>query len=89
LLLQQNKHFDCKIVTFKKLDKFLLCYDFLIDNRIIVECKAVHQSAELDQAQVINYLKITEKHVALLINSNVRRLKDGLKRLVSKYDENE
>ncbi|MBN1479474.1 GxxExxY protein [candidate division KSB1 bacterium] len=56
--------------------------DFLIDNRVIVECKAVRQLTELDQAQVINYLKITDKSVGLLINFNfnVKLLKNGLKR---------
>ncbi len=63
--------------------------DFLIDNRIIVECKAVGQLTAIDQAQVINYLKITNKHVGLLINFNVLRLKDGLKRLVNNYNESE
>jgi GxxExxY protein len=63
--------------------------DFLINDRIIVECKAVGQLTKIDQAQIINYLKITDKHVGLLINFNVLRLKDGLKRLVNNFDENE
>ena len=40
--------------------------DFLIDNKVIVECKAVSKLTKLDQAQVINYLKIADKHVGLL-----------------------
>jgi len=63
--------------------------DFLIDNRIIVECKAVGQLTAIDQAQIINYLKITDRHEGLLINFNVLRLKDGLKRLVNNYNESE
>ena len=63
--------------------------DFLIDNRIIVECKAVRQITEIDQAQIVNYLKISDRHVGLLINFNVQRLKDGLKRVVNNYNENE
>ena len=57
--------------------------DFLIDNRVIVECKAVRQLTELDQAQVINYLKIADIAVGLLINFNVKLLKNGLKRFVN------
>jgi len=63
--------------------------DFLIDNRIIVECKAVSQLTAIDQAQVINYLKITDRQVGLLINFNVLQLKNGLKRLVNNYNEGE
>ena len=57
--------------------------DFLIDDRVIVECKAVRQLSEIDQAQVINYLKIANKPVGLLINFNVKLLKNGLKRFVN------
>ena len=57
--------------------------DFLVDNRVIVECKAVCQLTELDQAQVINYLKIADKPVGLLINFNVKLLKNGLKRFAN------
>ena len=57
--------------------------DFLIDDRVIVECKAVRQLAEIDQAQLINYLKIAHKPIGLLINFNVKLLKDGLKRFAN------
>ena len=57
--------------------------DFLIDDRVIVECKAIRQLSEIDQAQVINYLKIANKPVSLLINFNVKLLKNGLKRFVN------
>lgn len=63
--------------------------DFLVDNKVIVECKAVRQITELDHAQVINYLKLAEMQVGLLINFNVSRLKDGVKRLVNKYENSE
>jgi len=49
--------------------------DFLIDNRVIVENKANRQLTELDKAQVINYLKIADIAVDLLINFNVKLLK--------------
>ena len=63
--------------------------DFLIDNQVIVEYKAVRTLTEFDQAQLINYLKIADIHVGLLINFNVLRLKDGLKRLVNNYIDTE
>ena len=61
--------------------------DFLIENSIIVECKSVRKTTDIDQAQIINYLKISDKRVGLFINFNVLRLKDGLKRTVNNYIE--
>ena len=54
--------------------------DFLIDKRIIVECKATREITEIDQAQVLNYLKIADIRIGLLINFNEILLKNGLKR---------
>ena len=59
--------------------------DFLVENCIIVECKAVKELTPIDEAQLLNYLKITEKQVGLLINFNVLKLTDGLKRKVNNY----
>jgi GxxExxY protein len=42
-----------------------------------------------DQAQVLNYLKIADIRIGLLINFNEILLKDGLKRLANKYNDNE
>ena len=61
--------------------------DFLIDNRIIVECKSVRDVTPLDHAQLLNYLKITELQLGLLINFNVRMLTKGLKRIVNNYND--
>jgi hypothetical protein len=60
-----------------------------IDKRIIVECKATREITEIDQAQVLNYLKIADIRIGLLINFNEILLKDGLKRLANKYNDNE
>ena len=61
--------------------------DFLIDKRIIVECKSVKEVTPLDQAQLLNYLKITELQLGLLINFNVRMLSKGIKRIVNSYND--
>ncbi len=61
--------------------------DFLVDKRVIVECKAVKEVAPIDQAQILNYLNITELQVGLLINFNVLVLKKGIKRIVNKLKE--
>jgi GxxExxY protein len=61
--------------------------DFLVDRRIIVECKSVREITPLDHAQLLNYLKITDLQLGLLINFNVRTLKSGIKRIVNNYNE--
>ena len=41
----------------------------------------------MDHAQLLNYLKISDLQVGLLINFNVRKLIAGIKRIVNKFDE--
>jgi GxxExxY protein len=59
--------------------------DLLVENEIIVEVKAVEQLHPLHEAQIISYLKLTEKRLGYLINFNVTRLKNGLHRFVNKF----
>lgn len=61
--------------------------DFLVDKQVIVECKAVKELTPMDQAQLLNYLKIADLHVGLLINFNVRKLTTGIKRIVNNFQE--
>ena len=59
--------------------------DFIIDGRLIIECKAVKELTEIDKAQLLNYLKLTNLRVGLLINFNVLILKNDIKRLVNNF----
>lgn len=52
--------------------------DFLVNDVLIVELKAVENLAPIHEAQVISYLKITNHPLALLINFNVPVLKEGI-----------
>ena len=56
--------------------------DLLIDDCLIVELKAVSQVAPIHNAIVLSYLKATNKRLALLINFQVPRLRDGIQRIV-------
>jgi|GEM_PF-158175 len=56
--------------------------DLLVDGKLVVELKAVDQFAPIHTAQVMSYLKATGHRLGLLINFNVIRLKDGVKRVV-------
>lgn len=59
--------------------------DFLVTNgphRLIVELKAIEMLGPIHHAQVISYLKATGIQLGLLINFNVRLLKDGVDRVI-------
>lgn len=55
--------------------------DFLIDDYLVVELKAVEQVLPVHHAQLISYMRLVEAPVGLLINFNVKLLKDGIRRL--------
>ena len=56
--------------------------DFLVEGEVILELKASEGINNIYVAQVLTYLKATKKRVGLLINFNVERLKDGIRRLI-------
>ncbi|MBM4145029.1 MAG: GxxExxY protein [Nitrospira sp.] len=56
--------------------------DFLVDNEIILELKAVETMNKIFEAQLLTYLKAIDKRIGLLLNFNVERLTDGIKRLI-------
>ena len=51
--------------------------DLLVDGLVVVELKAVEKLLPIHQAQILTYLKLTGCRVGLLLNFNVKRLKDG------------
>lgn len=55
--------------------------DFVIEDELIVELKAVAFVEPIHEAQLLTYLKLSGLHKGLLINFNVRQLKDGIKRM--------
>ena len=56
--------------------------DMMVNDLVIVELKSVQEISRVHIAQVISYLKLSKKKLGLIINFNVLRLKDGIKRLV-------
>jgi GxxExxY protein len=66
--------------------------DFLVENCVIVELKAVEKLLPIHKAQLLTYLKLSGHRVGLLINFNVPHLRQGIKHVVNGYevaDENE
>jgi GxxExxY protein len=57
--------------------------DLLIEGQVVVELKVVEQILEIHKAQLLSYLKLSGKHLGLLINFNVVHLRDGIRRLAN------
>lgn len=57
--------------------------DLLIQNKVIIEVKAVKELADIHLAQTMTYLKLSNNKLGLLINFNETRLKHGIKRVVN------
>ena len=55
--------------------------DLIIENKVLVELKSVDQILPVHTAQVLTYLKLSNRRTGLLINFNVQLLKNGIKRL--------
>lgn len=56
--------------------------DLIVDQRVLVEIKSIDQTAAIHDAQLLSYLKLTGLKVGLLINFNVRTLKERIRRKV-------
>ena len=61
--------------------------DLLVEDAVIVELKAVERIDPIHEAQLLSYLKLSGYQIGLLINFNVRMLKQGIKRLVNNFKE--
>jgi len=59
--------------------------DILIEGEIVFEAKAVEIMHPVFEAQMISYLKLSEKRLGYLVNFNVARLKDGFRRFVNNF----
>lgn len=83
---------DCRKIAFQRQYAFTKQYkgheigtgrlDFLVDEVLVVELKAVDRLLPIHQAQVISYLKATSKPLGLLLNFNVTVMKAGIRRVV-------
>ena len=61
--------------------------DLLVDGEVIVETKAVERLQPIHEAQLLSYLKLSGLRIGLLMNFNVKVLKNGVRRLVNKLPE--
>ncbi len=57
--------------------------DILVEEKVIIEVKAVNELAEIHTAQILTYLKLTNFKLGILINFNTAKVIDGFKRVVN------
>jgi GxxExxY protein len=58
-------------------------FDLLVEDRIIVELKAIQRIEPIHKAQILTYLRLSGLSLGLLVNFNVTVLKNGLHRIIS------
>ncbi|MGA2356807.1 MAG: GxxExxY protein [Terriglobales bacterium] len=63
--------------------------DFVVEDEIIIEIKAIEKLLPIHDAQLLSYLRLTKKRVGLLMNFHVPVLKNGLKRIVNEFPDAE
>jgi GxxExxY protein len=61
------------------------CYrlDLLVEDALIIELKTVDKLLPVHDAQLLSYLRLSGRHLGLLLNFRVPRLKDGIRRIVN------
>lgn len=57
--------------------------DLLVENKVVIEIKSVDALNDIHLAQTLTYLKLGDYKLGLLMNFNVVRLKDGIRRVVN------
>jgi GxxExxY protein len=61
--------------------------DLLVDDIVIVELKVVEQLLPIHKAQLLSYLRLSNKRLGVLVNFNQIHLKDGIKRIINGFRE--
>ncbi len=57
--------------------------DILIEKKVVLELKAVAKLLPIHEAQILSYLKLSDCKLGFLLNFNVYRMKDGIRRFVN------
>ena len=59
--------------------------DLLVEKQVVLEIKSVEFLNEIHLAQTLTYMKLGNYKLGLLLNFNVVKLKDGIKRIVNNF----
>jgi len=61
--------------------------DLLVEDKVIVDLKAKEELSRIDKPKPLSYLRLSDKHLGLIINFHVEVLRDGIFRVVNKLQE--
>ena len=81
--LKVQKELSCPIIYKKIKLEYGYRIDLLIENKVVIELKAVEKLTTSHKAQLLTYLKLGNYKLGLLINFNESTLKTGIKRIVN------
>ena len=56
--------------------------DLIVEDLVVVEIKSVERTAPVFEAQILNYMRLSQKTIGLLLNFNSHLMKDGIDRFV-------
>lgn len=77
--VRRQVRLDLKYKDLELDDEFTL--DLIVEGKVVVELKVVKELAPIHEAQLMTYMRLANCKVGLLINFNVTKLKDGIRRL--------
>ncbi len=58
--------------------------DILVESKVVIELKAVEALNDIHLAQILTYLKLSGCKLGMLLNFNVKSMKDGIRRIANK-----
>ena len=70
----------------KKIERKAFRADLIIENKVLIELKAIERLADVHYRQVNTYLNLTSLKLGLLINFNEALIKNGIHRIVNKLE---
>lgn len=92
-----TREFDAMNISYEQQKRVIVNYkgkpmkksfrlDLLVENKVIIEVKAVSELIPLFHSQIIAYLKVADKQLGYLVNFNVPLIKNGIHRKVNGYE---
>ena len=86
-LRNDGMHVECEMVLPLRYGEILIDagyrIDMVVENAVIIEHKTVERLLPIHEAQLVTYLKMKNCKIGFLLNWNVHRMKDGIKRMVN------
>jgi len=61
--------------------------DIIVEELVIIELKSVEKVSDVHKKQLLTYLKVSDKHLGLLINFGAATIKEGITRIVNRLPE--